>query len=283
MSCREYNYDYWFFDRYENSEDKFYKITRMNCVKRKNFGDSKNSEIKVKDLGTNVNKLDKSLIRTKRNIFSLAFCNDWDYFITLTLSSEKLNRKDISGFRLKFAQWMRDKKRRKGIDIKYLIVPELHRDLKNWHAHGFVMGVPAEDLHEFKIGDTFGKHIANKINEGKSVYNWISYSKRFGFCDLEPIESRQKAANYCTKYITKDMTRCISDLDKHVYFASQGLKKFERIKEGFSNNKDLSKFLDKICMQNDMYKNDYCNVWIIRSDYHDITFEKIKESLVYMP
>lgn len=283
MPCRKYNYNYWYLDRYENSDERFYKITRMNCVKRKNWGDSKESKVKVKDFGENTDKLSESLIRTKRNIFSLAFCNDWEYFVTLTLSPEKLNREDIAGFRSKFAQWIRDKRRRENVDIKYLIVPELHGDLRNWHAHGFVMGVPPEDLHEFQIGDTFGKHIADKIKEGKSVYDWTSYSNRFGFCDLELIESRQKSSNYCCKYITKDMTRCISELDKHIYFASKGLKKFERIKEGFLNNNDLPQFLDEICTYNDKFKGDYCDTWIVRSDYHDYTFEQIKNSLVFIP
>lgn len=233
----------------------------MNCVKKSGLEFDENFDFDEKfEKIQSTSKMIESISRAKKNIFELAFCNDWDFFITLTLSPDKLDRSNIQAFRKKFNQFIRNKKRLHGIDIKYLIVPELHSDLKNWHCHGFIKNIPDYDLHEFKKGDVFGSHISKKLLQGKKVYNWLSYSKKFGFCDLEPIESQQKAANYCCKYITKDLSHCINSACDHLYYASQGLKKSRLIKCGFSScPSELDSFLNNNCYNS--FENDYIKTW----------------------
>lgn len=62
-------------------------------------------------------------------------------------------------------------------DIKYLLVPELHSDMKNWHFHGLITGIPAAELVQFQLGMKMGKHISEKVSNGDLVYNWTRYEK----------------------------------------------------------------------------------------------------------
>ena len=53
----------------------------------------------------------------------LAACNPWEYFVTLTLSADKRDRGDLSAFRSALSQYIRDLRKRRGYDIKYLLIP----------------------------------------------------------------------------------------------------------------------------------------------------------------
>lgn len=117
---------------------------------------------------------------------------------------------------------------------KYSIVPEQHKD-GSWHFHGLVNGLPECELHQFVIGDKMGKKIADKVKKGETVYNWLSYSEKFGFCSLEPIKDIERCGVYITKYLTKDINamKSVRELGEHLYFHSKGLNKALVLKKGY--------------------------------------------------
>ena len=82
-------------------------------------------------------KLACSLSRTRRVILEKALCNPWTWFCTFTVDKDKFDRDDLAVFQKAFTQFIRDERKR-GFQIAYLLVPELHKDMQNWHMHGFL-------------------------------------------------------------------------------------------------------------------------------------------------
>lgn len=216
--------------------DDLFKFTLHKMpVRRPGFEEINKKEPKV--VAEFERKLGCNLSRARSTIFELAYCNKWEYFFTGTLSSANGDRTNLKEFRKRFAHFIRDEGRRLGVKIKYLLVPELHADGVSWHFHGLISGLPIESLHRFIEGDVMGKHIADKVRAGEEVYNWPAYEKRFGWCDLEPIKSHEGVSKYLTKYITKsiadgDDSRGVKEVDKHLYYCSQGLERAKVIKKG---------------------------------------------------
>lgn len=265
LKDKAYNYNQTIFKIYGYGNNKKIKLINMNYLK--------NSGIEIDDVsymrGTvNSSKLEESIIRTKNKIFELAFCNPWDWFFTGTLNPNKQDRTDLELYHKQLTQWIRNYNRINNTNIKFLLVPELHKDGKSWHVHGLLYGLPKEHLKQFKIGDNMGKGLADKVIKGDVVYNWLPYFNRFGFCDLEPIQNHEAISKYITKYINKDLANSVTELDAHKYYHSRGLKFAEVIKKGSMNWADIEP----------TYKNDYCCVaWL---DYDDKTFNELLNKFI---
>ena len=60
----------------------------------------------------NVNdeKLENNIIRAKSKVLEYALCNDFEYFVTLTLDSKKMNRDNINEYIKNGAVYKRYKK-----------------------------------------------------------------------------------------------------------------------------------------------------------------------------
>lgn len=200
----------------------------------------------------NDSKLDESIIRAKNKIFELAYCNPWDYFFTGTLDSNKYNRTDLDKYHKDLTKWLSNQGAKLNCKINYLLIPELHSDGKSWHIHGFLQGLPQSELKRFVIGDTMGKKLADKVKNGDTVYNWLAYEKKFGFCDLEPIHNHEAVSKYITKYISKDLAHSVTELNAHLYYHSRGLQTAIKIKQG-SMSADVPV----------TYSNEYCSIsWL---------------------
>lgn len=167
----------------------------------------------------NEKKLDNNISRSKARVFEYAYCNPWEYFVTLTISPTKHDRTDIKGYYKKFNQWLRNYSKKHKIKLEYLFIPELHKDGKSWHMHGFLMGLPMSHL----------------VENSNGYLDWMPYQKKFGWISLDKIRDRQKAASYITKYISKNLSDCIQDLGAKMYYNSRGLKTAELIKKGTLN------------------------------------------------
>lgn len=215
----------------------------------------------------NSEKLQENVSRAKSTIFELAFCNPWDWFFTGTLNPTKYDRTDLDKYHKTLTQWLRDYNKKHGLNIKFLLVPELHRDGKSWHMHGFLQGLPVEHLEQFKVGDIMGKGLADKVRKGAVVYNWVAYANKFGFCGLELIRSHEAVSKYVTKYINKSLASSVTELNAHMYYVSRGLKRAEVVKQG-------TLFGDVQFT----YENEYCKVaWL---DYSDELLIKLKNSVI---
>lgn len=161
-------------------------------------------------------KRSQALSRARSVISQIVICNDWDYFITLTLDPKKWPRYSMDWYPA-FAQWIRDQ-RKKGIDIKYCFVPEQHED-GAWHLHGVIRGIPDSHVQCFVPG----LHPQRLIDAG--YLNWPNYQSKFGFCSLAPVRDPVAVGWYLTKYITKDSARMVSGFGSHLYYATIGLRR----------------------------------------------------------
>lgn len=192
-----------------------YKILEPHHSGCGSAAEHKADALEVRETAGQEGKADSNLSRARNRLKELAMCNDWDYFCTWTLSSE-YDRSDLAAWRARFTQCLRNLRRLKGYEIKYILVPERHSD-GAWHMHGFLAGVPQEALCPFEAG----KHPKKLVQGG--YLNWPYISERFGFLSLAPIREAHAAASYCAKYITKDAARNVSDKGAHLYYASRGL------------------------------------------------------------
>lgn len=194
-------------DRYRVTYQKYClkKGTRMSRAEKGTVNDKK--------LGSNIR-------RAKSKIREYAMCNEWQYFVTLTLDKKKRNRYDLKAYVKALGQRIRDLNKGRDEKITYLLIPEQHKD-GAWHMHGFINGLTGDDV---KIVDVKGRK--------RDVYHWIDYEDKFGFSDMELIEDKDKATSYITKYVSKEMVNSVSELNAKTYYNSRGLKTSEVIKRG---------------------------------------------------
>ena len=187
-------------------------------------GWNRETKTQKKNVSRETNRLRESVSRSKRLIWEYARCNQWEYFVTLTLDEKKIDRKDLQGAVDKMSKmiwkinqsvntgedWGRQKK------IEYVIVPELHKD-GSVHFHGLMRGFHKSDI---------------RINEHKHK-EWKHWRDNFGFCNLQEVKDRQKVCSYITKYITKETMETVKGKGLHTFYASHGLEKPYVIYKGY--------------------------------------------------
>ena len=61
-----------------------------------------------KNTAGNGAKLEESISRTRAVIFELAICDDWEWFVTLTLNPEYHDRKDLKSYKKKLSIWIKN-------------------------------------------------------------------------------------------------------------------------------------------------------------------------------
>lgn len=222
--------DYYNIKKYN---DDIYKITYCKLpIKRAGFEDKTNFK---RSRDVNDSKLSNNVTRARTRVFDLAICNDFEYFITLTINKEKLDRYELKEYIKKLGQFIRNYRRDYEADIQYLLIPEKHKD-GAWHMHGLIKGIPKDHLH---------------INEN-GYLDWENYKKRFGWCSIDKIKNKEAISKYITKYVRKsfDTDRGITEKESKLYYSSRGLKRPQKKKEGTLNGYQLNKIPFK-------YENDY--------------------------
>ena len=133
--------------------------------------------------------LSESQRRAVRRCRDIGTCNpDLDIFVTLTLDREKIDRYDYAQIIRVLNVWLDNRVRRNG--LKYLIVPELHKD-GAIHFHGL-------------FNDVLDRRPAGVKHHGKWVYNLPDWT--LGFTTAQRVtgpDCSRKVAEYVLKYITK--------------------------------------------------------------------------------
>jgi len=204
------------------------KMILFKTLRTKGFEDVE----KPQKGSVNDEKLDNNIFRARSEIFELAYCNDWQYFTTFTIDKKKFGRYDLGKYHKAFTHWLRNYNQKFGTHIRYLTIPEQHKD-GAWHEHGFIMGLPEEHLRLFNAEhEKLPDYIRNKIFSGSPVYDFPAYREKFGFCDFEPIRSLEGVSKYVTKYIAKDLSKSVTASGAHLYYHSLGLQKATEIKKG---------------------------------------------------
>ena len=236
-----------------------FKITYHNVKRKSGWVSQVDSEnFKPNDdisFSSDFSKLSNNISRAKNTIFELAKCNQWDFFVTLTVDKTKIDRFDLKNYRQSFTRFIRHLREKYHSDIKYLIIPEKHKN-GAWHFHGLLSGIPSSDLHLFDLSEKLPSYIRQKIMLGDDIYNWVSYSEKFGFCDIERINDIDRICSYITKYITKSLANSVSGYYENMYYCSQGLNRSEKIGEFYPYD-DIQSFLPW------SYENEYCKIlWV---------------------
>lgn len=236
--------------------EDYYKITLHRQIRRAGYEAIEGEEehrIGKKNTAENEGKLESSLSRTKSRIFELALCNDWEWFVTLTLNPEYHDRKDLKNYKTKLSTWIKNYNRLHKTNIKYLLIPENHKD-GSWHMHGLMMGLPIEHLHEFREDEKLPIKMLIEIAHGHKLYSWPTYGKAFGYISISKIINAESVSKYITKYITKDLLSTRIGQNEHLYYCSQGMKRAEIIKQG-----KLIKDMEED------YSNDYVKIKTVRN------------------
>lgn len=153
-------------------------------------------------------KLDNNISRAKSLIFEYAYCNKWDYFITLTISPDQYDRYDLAAYIKDLGKWLSNYKTNHGSKIQYILIPEQHKD-GAWHMHGLISGI-------------LPKHL---IRNEHGYLDWPMYAKKFGFCSLDPLRDHEAVSKYITKYVTKELLS--RSYGQRTYYCSKGLQRAE--------------------------------------------------------
>lgn len=185
-------------------------------------------------------KLDASLSRAKRVVLELALCNEWMFFCTFTINKSKFDRTDLDAWYKSFNQFIRDTRKKSGLDIRYVLVPEKHAD-GSWHMHGMFSDISPllssfADL--LAAGANVPLHLATS-----GYFNWLDYQRKFGFCSFGLIRNSVACAFYVTKYVSKSLSESVSQVGRHLYYASQGLNRAQFHGDVYGNCEYLNSFL----------------------------------------
>lgn len=134
--------------------------------------------------------IERGIRRARQQIKDYALCNDFKYFVTLTLDQQKIDRYDMGEIIKKLNVWLDNRVRRNG--LKYVLVPERHKD-GAIHFHGFFNdALPVEKA---KVSKT-----PHKIF---NLPNWT-----YGFSTaIELYGEYEKAVSYVCKYVGKSFEK----------------------------------------------------------------------------
>lgn len=186
------------------------------------FG-SRRKRRKASDLKDEYLTLDRSVRRSRVVIRDLVLCNDFDWFCTFTFDPKKHDRYNFNHLKITMIRWLKSQILHHSPNLKYLVVPELHKDgaihfhvlLKNFNGH---------------------TRLAKKKTKGNyEVYNLTGF--RGGFTTASPLDDNKLAvAEYVSKYITKEL---IALFNKNRYFCSKDLKRPIKYHNKFFNFKKL--------------------------------------------
>lgn len=187
-----------------------------------------------------------SLSRTKRRIKEICLCNEFEYFVTLTINSKNADRFNLDEVQSTLKNKFRTYKRYYNKEFKYIFITEKHKD-GAFHFHGMMKNIDENDIY---IND-FGYYSSH-------------YFDKLGFNSFSKIIDYNKCCSYIMKYITKD---CVRNSNGYIYIYSQGLKKCDIFSFSLSNDKIIDKFVT--------FSNDYLDCF----DFN-VSDEKYKDLLV---
>lgn len=202
--------------------------------------------------------LQASMNRSINMIYDYTRSNEWDYFITLTFSQDKVNdRSDYDDLTKKMSNWINRIRRDYAPELKYIMVPELHnspeslvkcKECDTWFQKkenrcscGSVEYAHAYHFHGL-LANT-GMMILNdsgkKDKMKRPIYNIGNY--KFGWAEATKVSNTYKVSRYLSKYVTKEIIH--ETPNKKRYWASRNLEKPVVTKMSLSEE-DIKKLLD---------------------------------------
>lgn len=131
----------------------------------------------------------RAIRRASIRCMDLVACNRFDWFCTLTIDPEKADRKNYQEITKNFGRWASNAVQRD--DLRYIAVPEYHRDGENIHLH-------------MLASDNLRLTPSGIKQDGKEVYNIRNW--KWGFTNCKQItgeDANIACAKYCLKYMRK--------------------------------------------------------------------------------
>lgn len=201
--------------------------------------------------------LQSSIARTKRMISDYSRCAVWEWFVTLTFAPDKADRTNFKECMAKVRNWLNNARKRFAPDLKYLVVPELHKDNVSWHVHMLLANTGS-----MKFVDSGHK------KSGYTIYNLSGW--RFGFSTATKIRETLRVRTYILKYITKES--CVLAYGAHRYYASHNLPK-PKVTSYFIPEDEQWGMIQSICD-----KLELSSGWVSHSsgDYTDTTYIELE-------
>lgn len=197
----------------------------------------------------NEKKLSQAISRARKVVLELALCNDWEYFVTLTVAKNNFDRKNLDGWYNRFHEWIKGQRKVLGKKIPYLFVPEQHGD-GSWHMHGFFnkdiesLTIPFYCLDQQGFLSDNGKKLPRKLIDN-GYFDMPKYREKFGFCSLGRIKNRSAAAFYASKYISKSFSGDVGRVGLRLYYPSAGLNRSQYVDSVYGYSPDLHRVLDQ--------------------------------------
>lgn len=146
-----------------------------------------------------------SKARSINSIYDYARGNKWDYFGTFTVDRSKYDASNYTVVSKVLLKYLNNLRSRAAPNLKYLIVPELHKDGINYHFHALLANMGTVPLTD-----------SGKIINGHKIY----YLKcPLGFTSLSMVGDNGRVSNYICKYITKELYNHIKG--KQRFFVSR--------------------------------------------------------------
>lgn len=152
---------------------------------------------------------ERAVRRAKTAVYDLACCNEFKYFVTLTLNGEHFARDDLNTAKEKLLTWLKNRTYRKG--LKYIAVAEYHKKNNAVHFHLLTneaielvdSGTVLVPTHKKPIKITTADKRQIPLENRRTVYNVSDW--KYGFSTAISLVGEVRAvAGYVCKYITKD-------------------------------------------------------------------------------
>lgn len=190
---------------YPNGQHVTLYTNTIQCgIKKENYGRTKHKESRT-DIDIE-HCIKTSMNRTKNSIYNIARSYNWKWFVTFTFERTKSDASDYVEVVEKLKHKLNHTQQRICPNLKYIIVPELHKDGTNYHFHGLFANC---DELNFVFSGKFDKH-------GRNVFNIPMWS--WGFSTATLVGDTRKASSYICKYVTKDTEHYL--FNKRRYFSN---------------------------------------------------------------
>lgn len=247
-------------------------VASRPVFKEKGWELSSDEPKKPKPKGIGNPARDDSIRRAKTAVSDIVRMNNFEYFVTLTLSAEMIDRTNPNEIARKVKIILSNLVER--YDLNYLLIPEYHKDGKAIHFHGFMSGnietvdsgtVKAPNHKKpIKIETARRKHIP--LEDCKTVYNLPQWT--LGFSDATPLNQNDRDSTaleaYVIKYITKDFKKIFGK------FYLSGGKGLRRNPPVYFDDTDFNAF------ESDDGKDHYCPATDTRFKYSDTRTRRLR-------
>ena len=194
----------------------------------------------------------QNLYKIKRKITDYIRNNDFDTFYTLTFDPKLYSVSDDLRFNemYKYLQAMVRKYGR----FNYIAIPERHKSgAIHWHM----------------ITGGFTPKLVDSGLKRKNVRIYNAPEWKYGFSDVQKVRSKNKIANYISKYITKDLMDTPARRNKKKYWASRTLK----LPDTFA----ITEGVEIDVLPN--FESEVCKIYELDSDNFHKYFDKEKSAL----